>query len=110
KAHANTKASQAEHAAKSHANTKANQAQRTANDAITKANNWQSGNYCIFANGACPSGFSRHEGYLKAISLYSGSSSYIKQSTFGSSKIKCHGDCGQYGHWTGELYLQICCK
>jgi len=77
---------------------------------VTKANNWQSGHYCIFANGDCPSGFTRHEGYLRAISLYEGSSTYIKPSTFGSSKIICHGSCGQYGHWTGELHLQICCK
>jgi len=117
KAYANAKASQAEQAAKATANdarTRAINAQSTANDAINRANKaantWPPSSYCIFANGACPSGFTRHEGYLRAISLYDGSSSYIKQSTFGSSKISCHGGCGQYGHWTGELHLQICCK
>jgi TolA-binding protein len=86
------------------------QLKATVEQLVTKANNWQSGHYCLFANGDCPSGFSRHEGYLRAISLYKGSSTYIKPSTFGSSKIICHGSCGQYGHWTGELHLQICCK
>ena len=71
---------------------------------------WPSGRYCILANGHCPSGFSKYHGYMRAISLYSGSSDYIKQVTFGSSKIQCHGWCGEFGHWIGDLYITACCK
>ena len=71
---------------------------------------WPDGAFCFLANGACPAGFETMSGYMKAVSLYAGSAGYIKPATFGSSKIKCHGNCGQYGHWTGELYLVTCCK
>lgn len=71
---------------------------------------WPSGKYCILASGPCPAGFTRSGSYMKAISLYAGNGNYIKQGTFGDSKIKCHGRCGQYGHWTGELYITACCK
>ncbi|CAB3979062.1 Hypothetical predicted protein, partial [Paramuricea clavata] len=71
---------------------------------------WPSGSYCILASGNCPAGFSLCSGYMKAISLYAGSAYYMKQATFGDSKIQCHGRCGQYGHWTGELYINACCK
>jgi len=71
---------------------------------------WPDGSYCIFANGACPPGFSRHSGHMRAISLFAATPSYIKQVVFGDSNIKCHGACGQYGNWIGELNLAICCK
>ncbi|CAB4013110.1 Hypothetical predicted protein, partial [Paramuricea clavata] len=74
------------------------------------ADQWPSGSYCILASGSCPAGFSRRSGYMKAISLYAGDGRYINQGTFGDSKIQCHGGCGQYGHWTGELYINACCK
>ncbi|XP_028395015.1 uncharacterized protein LOC114519141 [Dendronephthya gigantea] len=74
------------------------------------AGQWPSGSYCILASGACPVGFSRRSGHMRAISIYAGSSDYIKQATFGDSKIQCHGRCGQYGNWIGELYINACCK
>ena len=71
---------------------------------------WPSGSYCILANGACPAGFNRISGHMAAIKQYAATSPYIKAATFGDSKIKCHGSCGQYGQWVGELYLVTCCK
>ena len=72
--------------------------------------NWPSGHYCILASGHCPSGFSRRSGYMRAINIFAGSGSYINQGSFGDSKIQCHGRCGQYGKWIGELYITACCK
>jgi hypothetical protein len=62
------------------------------------------------AGGSCPKGFTGNYAYMRAISLYAGNSSYIKESKFGDSSINCHGNCGQHGHWTGELNLKNCCK
>ena len=58
---------------------------------------WPGGSYCILANGACPGGFTQIYGYMKAIVQYAVNPTYIKQATFGSSKMVCHGSCGQYG-------------
>ena len=80
-------------------------------DLDSRAGSWPAGSYCIFmGGGSCPTGFTQRTGYMRAISLYNGSSSYINQVTFGNSNIRCHGACGQYGSWTGELNLNICCK
>jgi hypothetical protein len=81
-----------------------------ANSLFRYIDQWPSGSYCILASGSCPSGFSRRSGYMKAISLFASDGRYIKQETFGDSKIKCHGGCGQYGNWIGELYINACCK
>lgn len=70
---------------------------------------WPSGSYCIGRNGSCPSGFYRVDGWLRAIDLYAANFNYIGQASFGSSSIRCHGYCGQYGH-EGELHLSFCCK
>ncbi|WP_069469843.1 hypothetical protein [Candidatus Marithrix sp. Canyon 246] len=76
-----------------------------------ETNNWPQGNYCILqAGGSCPKGFTGNSAYMRAIRLYSGNSNYIKESKFGDSSINCHGGCGQYGQWTGELHLKVCCK
>ena len=70
---------------------------------------WPPGSYCILANGNCPSGFKQAYGYLRAIMQYAVNPTYIKQATFGSSKIQCHGSCGQWGAYS-ELHLVTCCK
>ena len=75
-----------------------------------KTPKWPAGGYCILANGKCPSWFKLVYGYMRAISLFAGNIHYIRQATFGSSNIRCHGRCGQYGHWIGELNLNACCK
>ena len=71
---------------------------------------WPAGHYCILANGSCPSGFTFSSGYMKGISLASSTSWYIREAKFGNSQIKCHGRCGHYGSWIGELYIATCCK
>ncbi|MDP3042928.1 MAG: hypothetical protein Q8N21_00805 [bacterium] len=76
-----------------------------------KIDSWPPGSYCIFmGGGSCPTGFTQKSGYMRAISLYAANSSYIVPVTFGNSNIQCHGACGQYGNWIGELNLNICCK
>ncbi|XP_078343932.1 uncharacterized protein LOC144629565 [Oculina patagonica] len=70
---------------------------------------WPPGQYCILASGPCPAGFTRHEGHMRALSQFSHTPTYITQATFGDSKIQCHGSCGQYGHWIGDLYITACC-
>ncbi|KAJ7388709.1 hypothetical protein OS493_036148 [Desmophyllum pertusum] len=72
---------------------------------------WPPGHYCILgASGACPAGFNRHAGHMRALKIYGSTSGYITPVTFGDSKIKCHGSCGQFGQWAGELYITACCK
>ena len=71
---------------------------------------WPPGHYCILASGACPAGFTRSQGHMRALKIYGPSATYITQATFGDSKIQCHGPCGRYGQWIGELYIAACCK
>ncbi len=98
-------------------------AQEKIQSALNKANEfltsdahniWPEGHYCIISNGKCPKGFTKTEGYMRAISLYPKKdlNFYIKESTprLGDLFIKCHGKCRQYGNWTGELYVSTCCK
>lgn len=76
----------------------------------TSAKRWPSGSYCILANGTCPRNFKTINGHMRAISMYSPNATYLKEAQFGSSKIQCHGRCGKYGHWIGDLYIRACCK
>ena len=71
---------------------------------------WPPGHYCILASGACPAGFTRSQGHMRALKIYGPSAGYITQAKFGDSKIHCHGYCGQFGQWIGELYIAACCK
>ncbi|CAH3174218.1 unnamed protein product [Porites evermanni] len=71
---------------------------------------WPPGHYCILASGSCPPGFSRSQGHMRALKMYSHTPTYITPATFGSSRIQCHGPCGRYGQWVGELYIAACCK
>lgn len=71
---------------------------------------WPKGKYCILANGKCPSGFLRIEGFLRAIAMKSSGSDNLGQATFGSSDIRCHEGCGKYKPWAAELNLATCCK
>ena len=71
---------------------------------------WSPGSYCFLANGSCPKGFTRHDGHLRAISMYAASTSYLKEEKFGDSKISCHGTCGQYPKNYGEIFIVTCCK
>jgi len=79
------------------------------NDQVNAAK-WPKGKYCILNNGVCPPGFTSIQGYMRAINMYSANGIYIKPAYFGSSSITCHGKCGQYGNWVGELLLSTCCK
>lgn len=75
-----------------------------------KIDQWPAGHYCILGSGSCPAGFSRSYGHMRALKLFGASSSYITQARFGDSRIQCHGSCGQYGQWIGEIYITACCK
>merc|ERR1712080_72925 len=75
-----------------------------------KVPKWPSGSYCILANGNCPVGFRRDYGFMRAISIFGPTTNYITPANFGSSRIQCHGRCGQFGNWIGELHLTTCCK
>ena len=75
-----------------------------------QANGLLVNHYCILANGNCPGGFTRSQGHLRALRQYAATSAYITPATFGSSKIQCHGYCGQYGQWVGDLFIAACCK
>lgn len=78
-------------------------------DAV-KSRKWPPGSYCILANGKCPAGFSMLSGQMRAISMYSANTTYLKTASFGTNKISCHGKCGMYGHWIGDLFMSACCK
>ena len=70
------------------------------------------GKYCIMANGPCPTGFSRHEGHNKAIEVYKTSSDWLKEVSFGDSRmIRCRGCANNFpdNEWL-ELTLHVCCK
>ncbi|XP_033106408.1 uncharacterized protein LOC117108494 [Anneissia japonica] len=71
---------------------------------------WPLGHYCILANGPCPSGFSRSAGHMRAIKQYTATTTYIKEATFGDSKIQCHESCGKHRNWVGDLHITACCK
>ena len=71
---------------------------------------WPKGHYCILQSGPCPAGFKSISGHLRAINMYSHTKTYIKTAQFGDSKLQCHGNCGQYGHWVGDFFLSTCCK
>jgi len=70
---------------------------------------WPAGNFCILRSGACPPGFKSIDGYMRAIVQYAVNTNYVKAANFGSSSIRCHGYCGQYGKYS-ELNLSTCCK
>ena len=69
---------------------------------------WSGGSYCILANGDCPAGFTRYEGYLKALFMWSCSDPYIKESFFGNSHLSHHNCYGTKHH--GEIEIHACCK
>ncbi|KAL9958169.1 hypothetical protein ACROYT_G035145 [Oculina patagonica] len=71
---------------------------------------WPPGHYCILAKGSCPAGFTRHAGHMRALKQFSHTPTYITPATFGDSRIQCHGPCGRYGQWVGDLYITACCK
>ena len=71
---------------------------------------WPEGSYCILASGACPPGFTRYSGYIRAFNTYSYNSNYIQAAAFGDSYMGCHGDCGRNTHWDAEFGITSCCK
>ena len=75
-----------------------------------KKKTWVDGSYCIMANGDCPTGFTRFEGFLKAVSTYAANGNYIKTAQFGNSFIRCHGSCGRWPNWYAEIQIITCCK
>ena len=70
---------------------------------------WPEGSYCILASGACPAGFTRYSGHIKAFDTAS-HSSHIKPAVFGDSYMGCHGYCGQHTSWDAEFGITSCCK
>jgi len=71
---------------------------------------WPEGKYCILASGECPPNFTRHYAHMKAISTYAASDTYIRVDSFGDSAFRCHGPCGKYPNWYGEIIITSCCK
>ena len=71
---------------------------------------WSGGSYCILANGDCPSGFTRYEGYLRALKINSCSSTYVKETYFGNSSLNIHGDCHYGDSYYVEIHMKACCK
>ena len=71
------------------------------------ATTWKEGSYCILANGDCPPGFSRSEGYAHAVSVWSCSGS-ISPATFGDSYFRHHRQCN-HGNYA-DITIVACCK
>ena len=71
---------------------------------------WSDGSYCILANGGCPAGFTRYEGYLKALRIYRCTTSYLKEVFFGDSKLSKHGCKNENDLAWSEVHIQACCK
>jgi len=63
--------------------------------------------YCILANGSCPPGFTRFEGYLRALRIHNCTDFYIKEVYFGDSSLKKH-NCQTINDT--EINLVGCCK
>ncbi|KAL9958177.1 hypothetical protein ACROYT_G035154 [Oculina patagonica] len=76
-----------------------NDLEKTKQDLQQAIGQWPPGHYCILAKGACPAGFSRHAGHMRALKQYSHTPTYITPAAFGDSRIQCHGPCGRYGQW-----------
>ena len=74
---------------------------------------WSGGSYCILANGACPEGFTRYEGHLLALSIFSCSNEvYLKEVFFGDSALTKHANCNspyQNGN-IANIQIRACCK
>merc|ERR1711892_443611 len=54
---------------------------------------WSGGSYCIFANGACPAGFTKNEGFMKHIWMEGATNDnagFFKGAVFGDSMISCY--------------------
>ena len=71
---------------------------------------WPEGSYCILASGACPAGFTRYSGHIKAFDTYNYTPTYIKPAVFGDSYMRCHGPCGRHTTWDAEFGITSCCK
>ena len=71
---------------------------------------WSDGSYCILANGGCPAGFTRYEGYLKALRIYRCTTNYLKEVFFGDSKLSKHGCKDENDLAWSEVHIQACCK
>jgi hypothetical protein len=93
----------------------------TATEALNKAGqcenrlnaSWTNGSMCVLSNGACPAGFTRHSGHMRAVRIYvnqSNPATYLTPANFGDSHISWHGYPYQYGEYAGDLVLSACCK
>ena len=71
---------------------------------------WPEGSYCILASGACPAGFTRYSGHIRAFDTYNYTPTYITPVVFGDSYMGCHGPCGQYTSHDAEFGITSCCK
>ena len=71
------------------------------------ASTWREGSYCILANGDCPPGFSRSEGYTHAVKVWSCTGS-TSPATFGDSYFRHHRQCN-HGNYA-DITIVACCK
>lgn len=71
--------------------------------------NWPEGGYCVLANGECPTTFTRHEGYIKAIMISDTTSTYLTEANLGDSYLRSLGGDSS-GHFLGQLRLAVCCQ
>jgi hypothetical protein len=75
---------------------------------------WAEGRVCFLSNGACPAGFTKQAGHIRALRIYQNSdspASYLTPASFGDSSIGWHGGTPyRYGEYAGDLYLSTCCR
>ncbi|HYO58434.1 hypothetical protein [Archangium sp.] len=74
---------------------------------------WINGSMCVLSNGACPAGFTRYSGHMRATRIYVNHSqpeTYLTPVQFGDSRISWHGYPYQYGEYAGDIFLSACCK
>ncbi|XP_063676262.1 uncharacterized protein LOC134812685 [Bolinopsis microptera] len=75
---------------------------------------WPEGSYCILGSGgSCPDGFTRYQGWTKAIWTYRNSNGYTQAATFGDSIIGCHsgrGPSNARNDWNTDIVITSCCK
>lgn len=83
---------------------------------LEKRPDWPPGAYCIVSyNKICPIGFTNQESFMKALSIYPEGdvNNYIRESGDSAAGIfiRCHGsNCRKHGQWTGEIFVNTCCK
>ena len=87
---------------------------KTIDDLTVKVeeNSWPEGSYCILGSGgSCPEGFTRHQGWTKAIWTWKNSNGLTQAATFGDSRIGCHRSCSHSRtDFNTDIFITSCCK